>query len=275
MRRLTAPETAGNWRAALRHPLAVRAQQSGRRQWERLRQGDLRTTTAAAVLVLLVCAGLSFATASRLPVASAATDPATESTRVAAQPAPTGPIRMLDGKPRSELCEEQTWPYIDRRCLTRSAEPATSGQGTSATTAANEPAADAKPPVRAAAVAPAELPAAKESPKPQAAEQAVPESAPRPTESAAQSWPAVPPPLPAYRDRQDPRLDPRLADPRFVDPRLGPQGDPRFDPRFAQASPDFVEPSRRELRRARALERRARRYSRRHGIIIGRLHMPF
>jgi hypothetical protein len=203
-----------------------------------LRAGDPRAVTAAALVALALCGGLSLATAPSPTAAVAAIEPR------AVEPVPAGPVRMLDGKPRSEHCEEQTWPYIDRRCLTRAAEPRRSEQG--------GPASELPPaPARVDTLHSARITAAPAEP-PAAADADASKLPVQTTEPVA----------------------PTAAEPRF-DPRLAPPGDPRFfDPRFAEAPPT-IELTRRELRRLRALERRAQRRVRHRNAVIGRLHMPY
>jgi hypothetical protein len=211
------------------------ASSAAQRYGMRLRAGDPRAITAAALGALVLCAGLSMATAPSPTAAVAAVEPR------AVEPVPTGPVRMLDGAPRSEQCEEQTWPYIDRRCLRRAAEPRRSEQDGPASGLASAPAAvDTLNSARIAAQA--EPPAAADAPNP-------------PQETTE-------------------RVATTTAEPRF-DPPFVPSGEPRaFDPRLAE-TPPVIELSRRELRRLRALERRAQRRARHRSTVIGRLHMPY
>lgn len=80
--------------------------------WRKLRTGDPRTTSTVTLSLLILCVGLNLAMAPR-PVVS---DPNAVNRLAEAGPRSTA-VRMLDGKPRSDTCEEQTWPYIDPRCL--------------------------------------------------------------------------------------------------------------------------------------------------------------
>jgi hypothetical protein len=99
--------------------------------WRRLRTGDPRTTSTVTLALLILGVVLNFAAMPR-PVTS---DPAAINRLAEAGPRNTA-VRILDGRPRSDACEDQTWPYIDQRCLRTSAasrtEPAAEGQASNA-----------------------------------------------------------------------------------------------------------------------------------------------
>ncbi len=71
-----------------------------------------RATATATLLGVISCATLAFALAPPLKGGAV-----TERNL----PAMTGAryIKMIDGVPRSNVCDEQVWPYIEGRCLRR------------------------------------------------------------------------------------------------------------------------------------------------------------
>lgn len=78
----------------------------------RLRAGGPRVASTVTLLGVTLCGVLSFAFTPRSgPVAIASANRLAE-----ASPARV-PVRMVGGSPRSKICGEQTWPYIDHNCL--------------------------------------------------------------------------------------------------------------------------------------------------------------
>jgi len=64
-----------------------------------------RAVATATLFGVVLSAAIAFTLAPGLK--AVATLPATQS---------TGPIRMVGGAPRSNVCDEQVWPYIEDRC---------------------------------------------------------------------------------------------------------------------------------------------------------------
>jgi hypothetical protein len=127
------------------------------RAGDRLRAGygkrDPRVLSSATLLGVILCAALSFALAPAAGSARMALTPEADPIR-SIEAIRAGEVKMLDGKPRSEVCEEQTWPYIDRRCIrsvagmrpsaaadSRAASPEPAGPAVTPAAAANETAA--------------------------------------------------------------------------------------------------------------------------------------
>ena len=228
--------------------------------------GDPRVASSITLLGIGVCLALSFAFAApKVGVVDARPQPLGK-----AEPIEPAAVKMLDGKPRSELCEEQTWPYIDRRCLTRAAS---NPQTAPASNVKTEPAPGSPPP---SAAAPASVPPS----KPEVASAAPPAVAPNdaapPAFDSARDVP-LPPPRPTIEAMAQP--DERTFDGEpWPYPPLYARPD-HFDPRFAVAAPPpWMEATPREGRRWRSYEARAygpRRARYRGGINIGGFHIRF
>jgi hypothetical protein len=72
---------------------------------------DARVAASVTLLAVVICASAAFALTPRagsMPVGSV---------NRLAQASPPPVIKIVNATPRSERCEEQTWPYFDRRCL--------------------------------------------------------------------------------------------------------------------------------------------------------------
>ena len=72
---------------------------------------DTRVAASVTLLAVVVCASAAFALTPRTGAVSAA------SGNRLAQASPPPVVKIVNATPRSERCEEQTWPYFDRRCL--------------------------------------------------------------------------------------------------------------------------------------------------------------
>jgi hypothetical protein len=133
--------------------------------FERLRASRLASIKAADMRVgaTLVLFGVTLGIGVMLALTPASTpqrsgDPAAADRWVGrqAESAPVSSVKIVDAGPRREIpCAEQTWPYIDRRCLTiaepKSAKPPveTTGAGSSDTTPVTATIAAPKPPIEA------------------------------------------------------------------------------------------------------------------------------
>lgn len=98
---------------------------------------DTRVAASVTLLAVVVCASAAFALTPRAGAVSVAT-----SNRLA-QASPPPVVKIVNATPRSERCEEQTWPYFDRRCLPSAAQspPAASASASALPMTAPSPAA--------------------------------------------------------------------------------------------------------------------------------------
>ena len=104
-----------------------------------------RVAASGTLLAVVICASAAFALTPRAGSVSVA------SVNRLAQASPPPAVKIVNAAPRSERCEEQTWPYFDRRCLPPAAQ---------SSPMASVPA--------SAAVVPVASPAAAQPPKPAA-----------------------------------------------------------------------------------------------------------
>jgi hypothetical protein len=94
---------------------------------DRIRDANVKVSPRSAatttLLGVILSASMAFALFPRA---------ATVAVAQANRPAESSPsfVKMVDGVPRSKVCAEQTWPYIDSRCL-RAAGPRVSAQSNS------------------------------------------------------------------------------------------------------------------------------------------------
>jgi hypothetical protein len=72
---------------------------------------DARIAASVSLLAMVICASAAFALTPRAGSVSA-----TSGNRLA-QASPPPVVKIVNATPRSERCEEQTWPYFDRNCL--------------------------------------------------------------------------------------------------------------------------------------------------------------
>lgn len=72
---------------------------------------DPRVAASVTLLAVVICASAAFALTPRTGAVSAASG-----NRLAQASSPPV-VKIVNATPRSERCEEQTWPYFDRRCL--------------------------------------------------------------------------------------------------------------------------------------------------------------
>ena len=106
---------------------------------------DSRVAASGTLLAVVICASAAFALTPRaLDRVSAS------SVNRLAQASQPPAVKIVNATPRSERCDEQTWPYFDRRCL----PPATQSWPT-----ANVPASAATVPNVASPAAAPKLPA--------------------------------------------------------------------------------------------------------------------
>ena len=75
-----------------------------------------RVAASSTLLAVVICAGAAFALTPRAGSVSA------PSVNRLAQASPPSAVKIVNATPRSERCEEQTWPYFDRRCLPPAAQ---------------------------------------------------------------------------------------------------------------------------------------------------------
>ena len=75
-----------------------------------------RVTASGRLLAVVICASAAFALT---PRAGSVLAP---SVNRLAQASPPLAVKIVNATPRSEHCEEQTWPYFDRRCLPPAAQ---------------------------------------------------------------------------------------------------------------------------------------------------------
>lgn len=226
----------------------------------RLRAGDPRIAASASLLGILLAATLSLALNAR----PAATGDAPVNRLAEAGPPRPAAVRMLDAAPRSEACQEQTWPYIAQNCLKPSTARPQASQTASATPNPQTEAPPAKPEAPGAAAT-----------TPQAPE---PGNAPQQFASAQD----VPLPLPRPQLEDDDELDqayPPQAYPPDEPRRLyGPQYGSGYDPR-GYAPPPYAmqDPRWRDDRRLRNYDDRSSRRVRvhRNGIRIGDFYFRF
>ena len=99
---------------------------------------DTRVAASVTLLAVVVCASAAFALTPRAGAVSA-------SANRLAQASPPPVVKIVNATPRSERCEEQTWPYFDRRCLPSAAQsPPAASMPSSATTITAPPSAAAQ-----------------------------------------------------------------------------------------------------------------------------------
>jgi len=220
---------------------------------DRLRQKfherDVRLQSSVSLLAVLLCAALSFALAPRLPSANGAVlSPQAEAAR-ATEALRSTQVKMLDGKPRSELCEEQTWPYIDRRCLRIASNPTTAGAGSN-------------PPVQTESVSTAAAPSAPRNEPPASASDGARDVPLPPPRSAAEASPE-----PQRELSGDPWRYPPLYAARPDEPGLHVVAPPYWmmDRPYDMRRWSYEEPRMRSYRRAR----------RGNGVHIGGLFFRF
>jgi hypothetical protein len=72
---------------------------------------DARVAASVTLVAVVICASATFALTPRAGAVSA------PSGNRLAQASPSPVVKIVNATPRSERCEEQTWPYFDRRCL--------------------------------------------------------------------------------------------------------------------------------------------------------------
>jgi hypothetical protein len=192
-------------------------------RWRKLRAGDPRATSTVTLSILILCVALNFAAAPR-PVVS---DPGAVNRLAEAGPRATA-VRMLDGKPRSDACDNQTWPYIDQRCLrTATASPAKPADAQPDNAQANpvqrptsNKPAGSEADKLASIVPPSSAP---DAPQPSATLHDVPMPQPRPQiedEAAELDDEDSPYPPPYYGRRYGPDGRPLMyPPPRYMDPR--------------------------------------------------------
>jgi hypothetical protein len=77
-----------------------------------------RVAASITLLAMVICASAAFALTPRVGAA-----PTASGNRLA-QSSPLPVVKIVNATPRSERCEEQTWPYFDRRCLPSAAPSA-------------------------------------------------------------------------------------------------------------------------------------------------------
>ena len=83
--------------------------------------GDARVAASVTLVAVVICASAALALTPRAGNVSGPTG------NRLAQASPQTVVKIVNATPRSERCEEQTWPYFDRRCLplaTQSPPPA-------------------------------------------------------------------------------------------------------------------------------------------------------
>ena len=103
---------------------------------------DARVVASGTLLAVVICASAAFALTPRAGSISAA------SVNLLAQASPPPIVKIVNATPRSERCEEQTWPYFDRRCLplaTQSPPAASMPASIAALPMAGSPSAAAQP----------------------------------------------------------------------------------------------------------------------------------
>lgn len=215
----------------------------------RLNAGEPRVTASVSLLSILIATALGYA----LTLQPAASGGAQVNRLAEAGPARPAAVRMLDAAPRSQTCEEQTWPYIAQNCLKA---------GTA------QPAKTAGAP---ATPQPETAPAKPEAPAAQAAPQA-PEPANAPQQFASAQAVPLPQPRPQLEDDDDLDQMYPLDEPRRMD--APPYGYPRggYMPPYAMQDHQL-----REERRFRSYQERPSRRVRanRHGIRIGDFYFRF
>ena len=235
-----APEVLSPPAAAKYQAMLAPLERAGERLHRGFQDRDPRVLSSATLLGVIICAALSFALAPAAGSARTALTPEAGPAR-SVEAIRAGEVKMLDGKPRSDVCEEQTWPYIDRRCIRGVAD--TRQSAASGSTASNpEPARPAVTP----AVTANETAAA-----PATAMHDVPLPPPRPIIQAE-----------AYR--QSVESEPFYAGPRDAPPIIG-------------APPYWMAGQPYEMQRWRYEERRVRshRKVRRGGFHIGGFYFRF
>jgi hypothetical protein len=105
---------------------------------------DARVAASVTLIAVIVCASAALALTPR-----AGAGPTASGNRLAhASPPPV--VKIVNATPRSERCEEQTWPYFDRRCLPSAAQSPQAASAPASVTAPAAPPSTVTQPVAAA-----------------------------------------------------------------------------------------------------------------------------